>query len=147
MDVRLGSIRLWTNFSNYGFINLEKKMSKIWSRGYVHGWLTRRRCQDPCKHLRWRALQQQLTTFRWTTYRSNQLELLFKKLFWKTLQYLQENTFNRVLFTVKLPVHLAGNKAKGRISKQVFQENKDRQIFRKTNIFYPLIHVRVRIRG
>ena len=31
------------------------------------------------------------------------------------------------------------NKAKGRISKRVFQENKARQIFRKTNISYPLI--------
>ena len=29
----------------------------------------------------------------------------------------------------------AGNKAKERISKRVFQENKARQIFRKTNIF------------
>ena len=33
----------------------------------------------------------------------------------------------------------AGNKAKGRISKRVFQENKAREIFRKTNISYPLI--------
>ena len=32
-----------------------------------------------------------------------------------------------------------GNKAKGRISKRVFQENKARQIFRKTNISYHLI--------
>ena len=32
-----------------------------------------------------------------------------------------------------------GNRAKGRISKQVLQENKARQIFRKTNISYPLI--------
>ena len=31
------------------------------------------------------------------------------------------------------------NKAKRRISKQVFQENKARQIFRKTNISYPLL--------
>ena len=31
-----------------------------------------------------------------------------------------------------------GNKAKGRISKWVFQENKTRQTFRKTNISYPL---------
>ena len=31
-----------------------------------------------------------------------------------------------------------GNKAKGWISKRVFQENKARQIFRKTNISYPL---------
>ena len=30
-----------------------------------------------------------------------------------------------------------GNKAKGRISKRVFEENKERQIFRKTNIFLP----------
>ena len=36
-------------------------------------------------------------------------------------------------------LQLVGNKAKGRISKQVFQENKARQIFRKTNISYPLI--------
>ena len=34
---------------------------------------------------------------------------------------------------------LVGNKAKGWISKRVFQENKARQVFRKTNIFYPLI--------
>ena len=35
-----------------------------------------------------------------------------------------------------------GNKAKGRISKRVFQENKECQIFRKKNIFYPLIRSR-----
>ena len=40
---------------------------------------------------------------------------------------------------IALKRKLAGNKAKGRISKRVFQENKIRQIFRKTNIFYPLI--------
>ena len=32
-----------------------------------------------------------------------------------------------------------GNKAKGRIPRWVLQENKARQIFRKTNISYPLI--------
>ena len=37
---------------------------------------------------------------------------------------------------------LAGNKAKGRISKGVFQENNARQIFRKTNISNPLIRRR-----
>ena len=36
-----------------------------------------------------------------------------------------------------------GNKAKGRISERVFQENKACQIFRKTNISYPLIRTRV----
>ena len=33
---------------------------------------------------------------------------------------------------------IVGNKAEGRISKWVFQEKKVRQIFRKTNIYYPL---------
>ena len=37
---------------------------------------------------------------------------------------------------------IVGNNAKGRISKRVFQENKARQIFRKTNISYPLIRTR-----
>ena len=32
-----------------------------------------------------------------------------------------------------------GNKAKGRISTRVFQENKEHQIFQITNISYPLI--------
>ena len=32
-----------------------------------------------------------------------------------------------------------GNKAQGWISKRVFQENKTRQIFRETNISYPLV--------
>ena len=35
-----------------------------------------------------------------------------------------------------------GNKGKGRISKRVFQENKTRHIFRKTNISNPLIRTR-----
>ena len=39
-------------------------------------------------------------------------------------------------------LQLIGNKAKGRISKQVFQENKAHQIFRKTNISYPPIRTR-----
>ena len=38
-----------------------------------------------------------------------------------------------------------GNKAKERISKRVFQENKARQIFRKTNISYPQIRTRPHI--
>ena len=38
---------------------------------------------------------------------------------------------------------LVGNKAKGRISKRVLQENKARQIFRNTNISYFLIPTRV----
>ena len=35
-----------------------------------------------------------------------------------------------------------GNKAKGRITKRVFQENKARQFLLKTNISYPLIRTR-----
>ena len=39
-------------------------------------------------------------------------------------------------------VKFVGNKAKGRISKRVFQENKARQIFREANISYPIRIVR-----
>ena len=45
---------------------------------------------------------------------------------------------------IKHITKLVGNRAKGRISKRVFQENKARQIFRKTNISYPLIRTQVR---
>ena len=47
-----------------------------------------------------------------------------------------------MFFTTPVVVAFVGNKAKGRISKRVFQENKVRQIFRKTNISYPLICLR-----
>ena len=40
--------------------------------------------------------------------------------------------------------YIVGNKAKRRISKQVLQENEARQIFRKTNISYPLLRQRWR---
>ena len=40
---------------------------------------------------------------------------------------------------VQRNTYFVGNKAKGRISKQVSQENKVRQIFRKTNVSYLLI--------
>ena len=39
-------------------------------------------------------------------------------------------------------VCIVGNKPKGRISKRVFQENKASQIFRKTNVSYPLIRIK-----
>ena len=43
---------------------------------------------------------------------------------------------------IKLKAKIVNNKAKGRISKRVFQEIKARQIFRKTNVLYPLIRTR-----
>ena len=44
-------------------------------------------------------------------------------------------------FTYIAP-HTAGNKVKGQISKRLFQANKATQLFRKTNISYPLIRPR-----
>ena len=41
-----------------------------------------------------------------------------------------------------LRLKLVGNKAKVRISERVLQQKKTRQIFRKTNISYPLIRTR-----
>ena len=40
-----------------------------------------------------------------------------------------------MIFT-QMPREFVGNKVNGRISKRVFQENKTRQIYRKTNISY-----------
>ena len=49
------------------------------------------------------------------------------------------------IFVRKAPISkFVGNKTKGRISKRLFQENKARQIFRKRNISYPLIHTPIR---
>ena len=73
------------------------------------------------------------------------------KFYWMELQFCVFNFSLRIDFPYFLSnemfsdsdyLQLVGNKAKGRISKQVFQENKARQIFRKTNISYPLIRTR-----
>ena len=53
-----------------------------------------------------------------------------------------------ISFCIHMLTRWFGNKAKGRISKRVFQENKARQIFRKKNLSDPLIHhLLVHIRG
>ena len=46
---------------------------------------------------------------------------------------------NVSMFCPRLWHYFVDNKVKGRISKQVLRENKLRQIYRKTNISYPLI--------
>ena len=58
-------------------------------------------------------------------------------------------TYHKIYLVQKFIHDFVGNRAKRRISKRVSQKNKTSQIFRKTNISYPLIrtHTRVRIRG
>ena len=51
-----------------------------------------------------------------------------------TLDYISAVAFGQNNY-----LQVVGNKAKGQISKWVFQENKAHQVFRKTNIFYPLV--------
>ena len=61
--------------------------------------------------------------------------------------YSQTHAYNFILTSTNrdyLLMHTVGNKAKGRILKRVFQENKTGQIFRKTNIFYLLIRTRIK---
>ena len=53
---------------------------------------------------------------------------------------------NSIELHVKV-LEFVDNNAKGQISKQREQENKARQIFRKTNVSYTLIRTRVRISG
>ena len=52
------------------------------------------------------------------------------------------NQINYILKLTKINQHFVGNKAKGRISKRVFHENKAHQIFQKMNISYPVIRAR-----
>ena len=79
--------------------------------------------------------------------------LVVKKLNYCTLYLLLTKGIADVIFsicyitrkkaeTLHSQVKFVGNKAKGWISKRVFQENKARQFFRKTNISYPLICTR-----
>ena len=56
--------------------------------------------------------------------------------------YQSGNSYLRRVFFTFLSNQFVGNKAEGRISKRVIQENKACQIFRKTNVFYPLISTR-----
>ena len=49
------------------------------------------------------------------------------------------------LFHILSP-EFVGNKAKVRISKRAFQENKARQIFLKRNFSYPLIRTLIRLK-
>ena len=53
-------------------------------------------------------------------------------------------SFSDALLSVKVykEKNIVGNKAKGRISKSMLQENKARQIFRKTSTSYTLIRTR-----
>ena len=54
----------------------------------------------------------------------------------------QDVTLGSEFSVVNIMSENVGNQAKGRNSKRVFQENKARQIFRVTNISYPLIRTR-----
>ena len=60
------------------------------------------------------------------------------------IKNLEQNIIDKDKFNEYKTVgdELVGNKAKGRISKRVFQESRARQNFRKTNISYPLIRTR-----
>ena len=62
------------------------------------------------------------------------------------LNWLSEKLVSSLVLSMQsisiLDVEIVRNKAKGRISKRVFQESKARQNFRKTNISYPQIRTR-----
>ena len=62
-------------------------------------------------------------------------------------KFLSKNLKDLINFSEQLAItnckaQFVGNKAKGRISKLLFQENEVRKIFRKTKFFYPLIRKR-----
>ena len=67
----------------------------------------------------------------------SQIKVYVRLIFWYIL-----TVYFGVVDSLNLRFRLVGNKAKGRISKRVFQENKARQIFRKTDMSYSMIHTR-----
>ena len=70
---------------------------------------------------------------------------IFKNIFAVTIILVVKYTldgFNLIKSIFYFKVQVVGNKTKGGILKQMFKENKARQIFRKTNISYPLIRTR-----
>ena len=62
--------------------------------------------------------------------------LVPRHLWWRKTRPKPENVS---MFCARLWHYFVDNKVKGRISKQMLRENKLRQIYRKTNISYPLI--------
>ena len=77
---------------------------------------------------------------------SNILGYLLQRIFWNLFEEIVVEVFESLHFCFVKETgffgNTVGNKAEGRISKRLFQENKTRQIFRKTNISYPLIGTR-----
>ena len=123
--LQIGS-RLWTTQFSYGYLaSLEVLITEfftcyIFTHFLLHytkmiktfGWLI--------KPLRFKSKQGYFKSYlEWNKNRENLFQSMSKK--------------DNLYFV---------DKAKGRISKQVFQENKARQIVRKTNISYPLICTR-----
>ena len=116
----------------------------------------------------WRILfhKDSLLTLSWRrslSYRNQSIDLLCKTIDWflNDRGFCHERVkwdilqakiwlFSRLLQFLKVIVLMVqdatwkfvGNEAKGQISKRVLQENKPRQIFRKTNISYLLIRTR-----
>ena len=66
---------------------------------------------------------------------------VFDGIRWKLNYIISSKPYLQIWCSIHTKV--VGNKAKGRISKRVFQENKTPQIFRKTNFSYSLIRDKV----
>ena len=65
-----------------------------------------------------------------------------KKVVWKIVRFAKWQ-----LFIDTIIWKFVGNKAKGRTSKRVLPEKKARQIFRRTNIFYPRTYAYQRVKN
>ena len=90
-------------------------------------------------------------TRNWNSIRNQSFEILtalkLKVQIWNHNSMLTSN-FDFKYLTHLLRLQIVGNKAKVRISKRVLQQNKARQIFRKTNLFLPAdTHMHVCVSG
>ena len=78
-------------------------------------------------------IKQRLQRFRKLTITTRTIFMFHLKTYWCSHRVIVADVFLRISLKI---LKFVANKAKGRISKRVFQENKAHQIFRKTNIFF-----------
>ena len=92
------------------------------------------------KHVKWTKSSGIVLTIKSSKTRNNTIERMYERALiyekgYKTEKHAQKKFTESIINLL----YFVGNKAKGRIPKRVFQENKARQIFPKTIISYPLI--------
>ena len=103
-------------------------------------WLLLEISDEPSLYSIW---ERWMVSFRGTYWLSSTYSILLCLFrFFQFLSFLLTFLWILLLFGFEVILKIAGNKAKGWISKRVFQENKARQIFQKRTFLTPCRNVR-----